>query len=191
MGFLDSILGRTKLPKSNEDKIFAMSTAMLTLETAAGLQPTGRVGVVFRSLPSGRFQRLTADTVAMLGLQDKAAPEDALTVSEVKDDLGFEWLLVEGKQFDTTLAALHAVATGLLDEGLGDCLLAAVFPFTSASGPVYWIYGYKEATFYPFVPTGDRRRDNATEMRLAAVAKEDLPVEPDLERWYALWGVPV
>ena len=191
MGFLESILGRTRLPKSNEDKIFAMSTAMLTLETSAGLKPTGRVGIVFRSLPTGRFQKLTSDTVEMLGLQDKASPDDAVSVREVKDDLGFEWLLVEGSQFDTVLAAIHAVATGLIDEGLGDCLLAAVFPFSSQSGPVYWIYGYKEATFYPFAPSGERRRDNATEMRLAAVAKEDLPVEPDLERWYPLWGVPV
>ncbi len=191
MGFLDSILGRTRLPKSNEDKIFAMSTAMLTLQTSAGLSPMDRVGIVFRSLPSGRFQQLTADTVAMLGLQDKTSPEDSLAVREVKDDLGFEWLLVEGKQFDALLAAIHAVATGLLDEGLGDCLLAAVFPFTGAGRTVYWIYGYKEATFYPFVPSGERRRDNAEEMRLAAVAKEDLPVEPDLDRWFALWGVPV
>lgn len=191
MGFLDSLLGRTRLPKSNEDRIFAMSTAVLTLETSAALAPAKRVGIVFRSLPSGRFQRLTADTVTMLGLQDQSAPEDSLSVREVKDDLGFEWLLVEGKQFDALIAALHAVATGLMEEGLGDCLLAAVFPFTGGGRPVYWIYGYKEASFYPFVPMGERRRDNAEEMRLAAVAREDLPVEPNLERWYALWGVPL
>ncbi len=191
MGFLDSLIGRTKLPKSNEDRIFAMSTALLTLQTEGALEPANRVGIVFRSLPSGRFQQLTQDTVSLLKLQDASAPEDALSVREVKDDLGFEWLVVEGKDFEPILAGIHAVAMGLLDEGLGDCLLAAVFPFTQGGRSVYWIYGYKEATFYPFVPSGDHRRDNAFEMRLAAVAKTDLPVEPDLERWYALWGVPV
>jgi hypothetical protein len=191
VGFLDSLIGRTKLPKSNEDKIFAMSTAMLSLQTEAGLEPANRVGIVFRSLPSGRFQQLTADTVSMLKMQDSTAPDDALKVREVKDDLGFEWLVVDGADFEAILAGIHAVAMGLLDEGLGDCLLAAVFPFNESGRPVYWIYGYKEATFYPFVPNGDHRRDNASEMRLAAVAKNELPVEPDLERWYALWGVPV
>lgn len=191
MGFLDSLIGRTKLPKSNEDRIFAMSTALLTLQTDGALEPANRVGIVFRSLPSGRFQQLTADTVQMLKLQDAASPEDALRVREVKDDLGFEWLIVDGSDFETILAGIHAVAMGLLDEGLGDCLLAAVFPFRQGDRSVYWIYGYKGATFYPFVPNGDHRRDNAFEMHLAAVAKLELPVEPDLERWYALWGVPV
>ena len=130
MGFLDSLIGRTKLPKSNEDRIFAMSTALLTLQTEGALEPANRVGIVFRSLPSGRFQQLTQDTVSLLKLQDASAPEDALSVREVKDDLGFEWLVVEGKDFEPILAGIHAVAMGLLDEGLGDCLLAAVFPFT-------------------------------------------------------------
>ena len=191
MGFLDSLIGRTKLPKSNEDRIFAMSTAVLTLQTAAELEPATRIGIVFRSLPSGRFQQLNRDTVEMLKIQDQTAPEDSLTVNQVKDDIGFEWLVVGGRDFQALLAAIHAVAMGLLDEGLGDCLLAAVFPFQQNGRPVYWIYGYKEATFYPFIPNGDHRRDNAEEMRLAAIAKDDLPVEPDLERWYALWGVPV
>lgn len=191
MGFLDSLIGRTKLPKSNEDRIFAMSTAMLTLQTEGALEPANKVGIVFRALPSGRFQQFTADTVQMLKLQDASAPGDALRVSEVKDELGFEWLVVDGSDFESILAGIHAVAMGLLDEGLGDCLLAAVFPFRHLDRSVYWIYGYKEASFYPFVPSGDHRRDNAFEMHLAAVAKLDLPVEPDLERWYPLWGVPV
>ncbi|MHB8332020.1 MAG: PspA-associated protein PspAB, partial [Candidatus Dormibacteria bacterium] len=96
MGFLDSLIGRTKLPKSNEDKIFAMSTAMLTLQTAAELEPANRIGIVFRSLPSGRFQQLNRDTVEMLKIQDQASPTDNLKVNQIKDDLGFQWLVVGG-----------------------------------------------------------------------------------------------
>jgi hypothetical protein len=66
-----------------------------------------------------------------------------------------------------------------------------VFPFRQGEGKVYWIYGYKQGTFYPFVPSGNRRRDNGEEMRLAAIAKDDLPVEADLSAWFPLWGVPV
>lgn len=191
MGFLDSLMGRTRLPKPNEDRVFAMSTAVITLETEASLQSDGKVGIVFKALPAGRFDQLTRDTVNMLQIQDQTAPDDALKVQEVKDDLGFEWMVVEGPDLESRLAALHGVAQGLIDEGLGGCLLAAVFPFQQGQRKVYWIYGYKQGTFYPFVPTGNRQRDNAEEIRLSAIAKEDLPVEPDLSSWFPLWGVPV
>lgn len=46
MGFLDSVLGRTRVPKANEARLFAMSTAAIDLE-AGGLKPAGRVGLVF------------------------------------------------------------------------------------------------------------------------------------------------
>ncbi len=191
MGFLDSLIGRTKLPKSNEDRIFAMSTAVLALQTACGLSPTGKVGVIFKALPPGRFQQLVTDTLAMIRLQDQAAPEDALQAREVKDDLGFDWLVVEGADFQAALAAIHSLAQGLLDEGLGDRLLAAAFPFSEGEAAVYWIYSYKDGTFYPFCPSGNRRRDNAEELRLAALAKEELPVEPAMEKWFPIWGAPV
>ncbi|HEY6538266.1 MAG TPA: hypothetical protein VI138_04405 [Candidatus Dormibacteraeota bacterium] len=191
MGFLDSLTGRTRLPKPNEDKVFAMSTALISLESDASLSPAGRVGVVFKALPPGRFDQLIQDTVGMLQVQDQTAPDDALKVREVKDDLGFEWLVVEGTEFESLIAALHGVAQGLIDEGLGDCMLASVFPFTQGSRRVYWIYGYKQGTFYPFVPSGERQRDNAEEIRLAAIVKEDLPVEANLSSWFPLWGVPV
>jgi len=191
LGFLDSLMGRTRLPKPNEDKVFAMSTALITLETSASLQPGGRVGIVFKALPPGRFDQLVKDTVDMLQVQDQTAPDDALKVREIKDDLGFAWLVVDGSDSEALIAALHGVAQGLIDEGLGDCLLASVFPFLQGQRKVYFIYGYKQGTFYPFIPNGDHQRDNAEEIRLAAVVKDDLPIEPVLGSWFPLWGVPV
>ncbi|HVB13845.1 MAG TPA: hypothetical protein VNH38_03690 [Candidatus Dormibacteraeota bacterium] len=184
-------MGRTRLPKPNEDNVFAMSTALITLEASASLKPAGRVGVVFKALPAGRFDQLMKDTVDMLQVQDQTAPDDVLQAREVKDDLGFAWMVVDGNDFEALIAALHGVAQGLIDEGLGDCLLASVFPFTQDQRKIYWIYGYKQGTFYPFVPNGERQRDNAEEMRLAAIVKDDLPIEPILSSWFPLWGVPV
>ncbi|MGH7640468.1 MAG: PspA-associated protein PspAB [Candidatus Dormibacteria bacterium] len=191
MGFLDSLIGRTKLPKSNEDKIFAIGTAAVGLEASASLSPAGRVGVVFKSLPPGRFDQLIQDTVQMLQIKDSTSPDDPLKVKDVRDELGYEWLIVDGDDFDGLVAALHGVALGLEEEGLGGCLLAAVFPFLQRDRRVYFIYGYKQGTFYPFVPSGDRQRDNAAELDLATRAKEDLPIEPNLSSWFPLWGVPV
>ena len=188
MGFLDSILGRTRLPKSNEDKLFAMTTAAIGLEASAGIKPAGRAGIVFKRLPAGRFDQLKQDMLDLLRLQGEG---EGLALEDKVDDLGFDWLIMAGSDFENAVAAIHSAATSLLEEGLGDLLLAVAFRFEREGRPEYWIYSYKQANFYPFVPVGDHLRDNAEELRLAALGKAELPVEPIFERWYALWGIPV
>jgi hypothetical protein len=187
VGFLDALLGRTRLPKPNEDRVFAMSTAVITLE-AAGLRPGGRLGIVLKRLPPGRFEQLESEVRQLLSLEDDR-PRTAVELK--RDDLGFDWLVLSGTDFQESLAAAHMVATRFLEEGLGDLLLACLFRFEQGGRAAYWVYGYKLGTFYPFLPTGDRRRDNAEELRLAAVAKGELPIEPDLAQWYPLWGPPL
>ena len=77
------------------------------------------------------------------------------------------------------------------EHGYGDRLLAAVFGFEYERRKAYWVYNIKRGTFYPLVLAGERQRDNATEMRLAALMEEEkIPVEKSLEQWYALWGIP-
>ena len=188
MGFFDDLLGRTRLPKSNEDKLFAITTAAVSLEASGGLKPAGRAGIVFKKLPPGRFDELAGDVEQLAQLQAK---DEQLAVETHSDDLGFDWVIVSGADLEATVATIHSVAETLLEQGLGDLLLACVFKFEQDGRPVYWVYGYKQAAFYPFVPAGSRTRDNAAELRLAALAKGELPVEPQLERWYALWGIPV
>jgi hypothetical protein len=57
---------------------------------------------------------------------------------------------------------------------------------------VYWIYGFKRGKWWPFIPTGDgQNRDNATELELKAKLEEELPIEPDLTRWLALYDLPI
>jgi hypothetical protein len=56
---------------------------------------------------------------------------------------------------------------------------------------VYWIYGYKTGTFWPFVPTSDKERDNSRELELKAKLEPELPVEKDLTKWFALFDAPI
>ena len=191
MGFLDALLGRTKLPKADEDRLFAMSSAVIGLQASADLVPAGRSAIIFKGLPAGRFDQELAELQDLLKLHGEAT---GIRVEDYKDSLGYEWIIVSGDKsgYSDSLAALHTVATGLLEDGLGDMLLACVFRFDQNGRAVYWIYGYKQASWYPFVPVAPRQRDNAEELRLAGLGKnEGLPVEPDLGRWYALWGLPV
>jgi hypothetical protein len=187
MALWDALLGRTRLPPPDTNHLFAMSTAAIALE-AAGLRPSGRMAMVFKRLPPGRFDQVEGELRQMLALQgDQGQP--AVTVH--RDALGFDWLTLTGPDFQESLAALHVAATRLLEEGMGDLLLACLFRFEQGSRSVFWVYNYKRSRFYPFVPSGERQRDTPEELRLAALAGSELPVEPDQERWYPLWEPPL
>ena len=63
---------------------------------------------------------------------------------------------------------------------------------TPAREPLYVIYNFKRGTFYPFVPAGgDQQRDNERELVLKAQLSGELPIEPELSRWFPLWGIPI
>src|SRR5438105_14184511 len=117
-----------------------MSTAAVGLEASAGLQPAGRVGIVFKRLPPGRFDELKQEIVDLLKLQG----EGSLTVEAKTDDLGFEWLILDGADFQNATAALHSAATSRMEDGLGDLLLAVAFKFTQHSSPVSCLCPSKE-----------------------------------------------
>ena len=87
--------------------------------------------------------------------------------------------------------AAHTVASELTAQGFGPQLLAAAFRFEGGDRPVYWIYGFKRGAFWPFIPNGEQKRDNATELELKAKLEHELPIEQDLTRWLALFDAPV
>lgn len=91
------------------------------------------------------------------------------------------------------MTAVHAVASEFEAKGFGGQLLAAAFRFQERGerNPVYWIYGFKTGTFWPFVPTGGQERDNARELELKAKLEPELPIEPDLSKWLALFDAPI
>jgi hypothetical protein len=188
MGFLDDLIGRTRMPKVQEDKVFAITTAAVTLQAAGGLEPPRRAGIVFRRLPAGRFSQASQELHQLLNVEGKSG---AFTVDETTDSFGFQWLVVSGDEFESIVAALHGVAQTLMEEGYGDLLLAAAFRFQQNGRPVYWIYEYKRGAFYPFIPSGGHNRDNAEEFRQASLAEKELPVEQDQGCWYPLWDLPV
>ena len=98
-----------------------------------------------------------------------------------------------GQDFDQLVVGINAVSTALEGGGYGDRVLCAVFAFQDEQRrPLYWIYNYKRGYFYPFVPAGgSEQRDNEREFVLKAQVGNELPVEPELSRWFPLWGIPI
>ena len=121
-----------------------------------------------------------------------AASDSGSKVSRRSDSFGFQWIVIHDRDFEDLVTTTHLVSSELQARGFGGQLLAATFKFTGRDDPVYLIYGYKTATFWPFVPTGkEQERDNAEELKLKAELEKELPIEPDLSRWLALFDAPL
>ena len=189
MGFLDVMFGRKKLKDASEERLFALTTAQVTLDTELGLKTAGSAAVVFKPLSAGEFVRADNE---MQSLLDTVAQSSGSKVDRKTDDMGFEWLIVHDPDIEDLVTTTHLIGSELKARGFGQQLLAAVFPFTGGRSKLYWIYGYKRGAWWPFVPTGDgKERDNAQELELKAKLEKELPIEPDLTRWLALFDAPL
>ena len=191
MGLADILLGRKKLKGPAQDRLFALSTARVTLDTELGLETAGSGGIVFKPLSAGEFVRAENDLQQVL---DAVAGESGSRLERKSDDFGYEWIVVRDAELEDQVTTVHAVAQGLQEAGFGEQLLAAAFKFEPKFGDrkvVYWVYGYKQGAFWPFVPTGEKDRDNAEELELKAKLDKELPIEPDLSRWFGLFNAPL
>jgi hypothetical protein len=191
MGFLDVLRGKRQIKQAAPtDRVFAMTTAQVTLEMQLGLTTTGKSAIVFQPLATADFEQIVRD---MEEVVQGTGSETGTTIDTSDDDFGYRWMVLSDPDFEDLVVGLNAVSTALEAGGYGDRILAAVFPFRdAASKPVYWIYNYKRGAFYPFVPAGGaQQRDSERELRLKAQIGAELPIEADLERWFPLWGIPV
>jgi len=190
MGFLDVLTGRRKLAKPAPDRLFAMSTAYVALETSFGITTRAKAAIVFQPLATADFEAIVRDMEEVV----RATASDSGTRVESSDDsYGFRWLVLRGSDFDELVVGINAVSSAIEAGGYGERVLCAVFAFEDQRHrPLYWIYNYKRGFFYPFVPAaGDQQRDNERELVLKAQLAGELPIEPELERWFPLWGIPI
>lgn len=188
MGLMDIIRGQRTPRRADLDRLFALSTAEATLVVNLGLRPTLRAGVCFKPVQMGTFQELMRDLDELLDISGRST---GTIVRRETDDFGFQWVVLEDDDsLQDLVTTVHLVNQTIAERGFSDQLLCSVFGFAE-DGPVFLVYGYKRGTFYPFVPDGDKRRDNAAELRLKAALEREVPMEPDMQRWYPVWGAPV
>jgi hypothetical protein len=189
VGLLDTILGRTKPVRANLDALFALPTAALTLQSAGGLVTSGHAGVCWKPPPGQGAADAQKEISELVGEG----------FGHAQDSFDYGWLLLDDSDLDELVTKIHMANSTLQDNGWGPQLLCSAFGFVPAADApddaraFRLVYLFKRGTFYPFAPvdSGKERRDTELELRIRTMVGADLPVEPDLSRWFPLWDMPV
>ena len=203
MGLLNTLLGRTKPVQANLDSLFALPSASITLQSAAGMTASGRAGVCYKPPTGQGFESMQAEVMKLLALDGGG------TLRTAEDGYGYHWVVIENPDIEGLVTQVHLVNSSLADAGWGPQLLCSVFGLaeepasdgpTSAATPgpgtvlestAFLVYLFKRGTFYPFVPNGHEHRDIEKELKLKSLVTDDLTVESELDRWFPLWDLPV
>src|SRR6059058_4852227 len=159
------MFGRKKLAEPKDDRLFGLTTAAVTMETELGLKTAGAAAVAFKPQSSGEFRSAFDDVDQLV---EAVAQQCGSTVERKSDEFGFDWIVVHDPDLEDLVATVHTLTSELTAKGFGSQLLAADFKFTGGDKTVYWIYGFKRGAFWPFVPIGEQKRDNALELELKA-----------------------
>jgi hypothetical protein len=191
VGFLDALLGGRgkKVKGAAPDRLFAMTTANVAIETGLGMKHRETAGIVFQPLATADFEGILAETEELLR---GTTEETGTNLRSQEDEYGYRWLILGDADFDDLVVALNTISSQLQNEGYGDRLLCAVFAFEEKGRSLYFIYNFKRGKYYPFVPAkGDKARDNERELRLKSQLENELPFEEEVSRWFPLWEIPL
>jgi hypothetical protein len=189
VGFLDTLLGRTKPAQPDLDRLFALPSAAVTLTASMSFTATGVGSVCFRPMEGRAFSDVEDDVRQLL---DSDA-EKTMPVEVSGDSYGYTWMVVRQPpdQFESLVTDLHAVNSTLADNGFGPSLLCSLVAFRDPrERRLAIVYLYKRGTFYPFALLPGEKRDNALELQVKAAIEGELPLETDLGRWFPVWGAP-
>jgi hypothetical protein len=182
------LFGRAKLKEPAAERLFALTTAAVTLEVECGLTYAGKGALVFKPLSTSAFDDVVKAADELL---DSVAQDSGSKITRETDSFGYEWVIIADPQLEDGVASVHLLAQELDEQGFGARLLAALFRFSGYQHPVYWVYGYKDGAFWPFVPAGGQERDNAKELELKAKLEPELKIEGDLSKWFGMFDAPL
>jgi len=204
VGLRDILTGRHTVKGPAPDRLFAIATAYVTLQAEHGIEPAGAAAIVFQALATSEFESALRETEEVVRA---TCGESRTTVSSETDSYGYRWTVLRNPagaaSVEDLAVGINAVSSSIETAGHGERLLCAVFAFTQAAAGgaqqsrIYFIYNYKRGYWYPFVPAGARDSDQAEqrsterELQLKAQIASELPIEPEIERWFPLWGIPI
>jgi hypothetical protein len=208
VGLRDALTGRHQVKGPAPDRLFAITTACVCLESEHQIKPAGAAAIVFQALATSDFESTLREMEEVV----KAAGGDSGTSVTTQDDsYGYRWMILRSPagapSVEDLAVGINAVSGSIESAGYGERLLCAVFAFDDgavapgegAGRRIYFIYNYKRGHWYPFVPAGgagahgagEGQRSTERELQIKAQMEGELPIEPEIERWFPLWGIPI
>jgi hypothetical protein len=196
VGLRDILTGRHEVKgPASDDRLFAITTAYVTLQSGHQIDPAGTAAIVFQALATSEFESTLRE---MEQVVTATGGESGTTVSTEDDSYGYRWMVLrnhdDASSVEDLAVGINAVSSSIETAGHGERLLCAVFAFVDAhKQPIYFIYNYKRGHWYPFVPDPANKQQRLTERELQIKAQigSEMPIEPELERWFPLWGIPI
>ena len=195
MGLRDILTGRHQVKGPAPDRLFAISTAYVTLQAEYQIEPVGTAAIVFQALATSEFEATLRD---MEEVVTATGGDSGTKVSTEDDAYGYRWMVLRNPpgapSVEDLAVGINAVSGSIEMAGHGERLLCAVFAFDDAQKRrIYFIYNYKRGFWYPFVPAPGKAQERSTEreLQIKAQMSSELPMEPELERWFPLWGIPI
>jgi hypothetical protein len=201
VGLRDILTGRKQVKGPAPDRLFAITTAYVTLQSEHEIEPAGTAAIVFQALATSEFEATLRE---MEDVVRSAGGDSGTSVSTQDDAYGYRWMILRSPEgapsIEDLAVGINAVSGSIETAGHGERLLCAVFAFLDAhKRRVYFIYNYKRGYWYPFVPenggaqggSGGGQRSTERELQIKAQMASELPIEPELERWFPLWGIPI
>jgi hypothetical protein len=195
VGLRDILTGRHTVQGPAPDRLFAISTAYITLQAEHQIDPAGKAAIVFQALATSEFETTLRE---MEEVVTATGGDSGTTVASQDDSYGYRWMVLHNPDgapsVEDLAVGINAVSSSIETAGYGERLLCAVFAFADAQKRrVYFIYNYKRGYWYPFVPDPAQPQQRLTERELQIKAQmaSEIPIEPELERWFPLWGIPI
>jgi hypothetical protein len=203
VGLRDILTGRHEVKGPAPDRLFAIATAYVTLQAEHQIEPAGKAAIVFQALATSEFESTLHE---MEEVVTATGSESGTKVSTEDDSYGYRWMVLHNPDgapsVEDLAVGINAVSSSIETAGYGARLLCAVFAFVDARKQrIYFIYNYKRGYWYPFVPAGAgagaggdaaaQQRSTERELQIKAQMASELPIEPELERWFPLWGIPI
>jgi len=170
-----AVLGRVEPSRARSTLVQGSDAARITLEVEFGLLARA-AAIAFDPLRTPPGELLT-----------ELARSSGAAARREDDRFGLRWVSMSGGDPDDLPIAIGVIAECVEQAGCAEQLVCAVFAF---GRDVYLIFNFARSTFHIFMPRGEGR-DTEHEQRLQAAVATDLRLEPDPQRWYPLWNIPV
>ena len=193
MGLRDILTGRHTVQGPAPDRLFAITTAYVTLASEHQIESRGSAAIVFQALATSEFEATLRETEEVVSA---TGGESGTKVSSENDSYGYRWMVLKNPEASGSVedlaVGINALSSSIETAGYGERLLCAVFAFAAKDERIYFIYNYKRGYWYPFVPAaGEQQQSTERELQIKAQMASELPMEPEVERWFPLWGIPI